>query len=339
MQRHLFRRGRDDEPIVRTLSLPVREGVTAAPRGRVLILGLSYFGRLLAGQLADRGWDATYAGHPGRSAAGWARLLPRIARADLLYLISSRIDRWAPQDIMMALRRKPVAIHWVGTDASRATEAHRRGNLSTRIADGAVHWCDAPWLVDELRRAGIRSEYVALPIPLATGTPPPLPRQFRVLMYLPADARDRAVFDAETVLRLPEAFPDVQFTLLPATSADLGQPLPANVTTPGWVDDLDPVYRESTVLVRQTTHDGMAFTAVEALARGRYVIWSYPVAGGIRASGFEAVRGQLESLIARHRAGVLPLNLSGRALALANFAPGRLMSELDRRLQDLAARG
>jgi hypothetical protein len=308
-------------------------------RGRVLILGLSYFGRLLAEQLSGRGWDANYAPHPGRSAVGWGRLLPRIARADVLYLISSRSERWAPQDVMMLLRRKPVVIHWVGTDASRATAAHRQGNLSARIAENATHWCDAPWLVEELRRAGIRSDYVGLPIPLANSTPPPLPAEFRVLMYLPADARDRAVFDEDTILRLPEAFPDVAFTLLPATAAGLGRELPANVETPGWVSNLDAIYRESTVLLRQTTHDGMAFTAVEALARGRYVIWSYPIAGGIRASGFEAVRAQLQGLLERHRAGVLPLNLSGRAFALSNFAPGRLMSQLDRRLQELVGRG
>lgn len=308
-------------------------------RGRVLILGLSYFGRLLAGQLCTAGWDAAYAPHPGRSAASWARLLPRIANADILYLISSRIERWAPQDIMMLMRRKPVVIHWVGTDASRATEAHRRGVLSTRIAEDATHWCDAPWLVDELRLAGIHSEYVPLPIPLATGSPPSLPAEFHVLMYLPADARDRAVFDEQTTLALPAAFPDIRFTLLPATAHDLGRELPANVATPGWLPDLDPIYRESTVLIRQTTHDGMAFTAVEALARGRYVIWSYPIPGGIHASGLEPVRNELATLIQRHQAGKLPLNLSGRAHTLIKFAPTRLMLQLDKRLQGLVARG
>jgi len=307
-------------------------------RGRVLVLGLSYFGRLLEAQLASLGWDASYAPHPGRSARSWARLVPRIANADILYLISSRAERWAPQDIMMLLRRKPVVIHWVGTDASRATDAHRRGALSTRIAEEATHWCDAPWLVEELRRAGIHSEYAALPIPITTAPPPPLPADFRVLMYLPADARDRAVFDQDTILALPHAFPDVHFTLLPATASDLGIELPPNVDMPGWLPDLDPIYRQSTVLVRQTTHDGMAFTAVEALARGRYVIWTYPIPGGIRASGFESVEAQLRGLIERHRAGNLPPNRSGRTLTLANFSPTRLTTELDRRLQSLLPR-
>jgi hypothetical protein len=304
-------------------------------RGRVLILGLSYFGRLLASQLTETGWDAAYAPHPGRRAASWARLLPRVANADVLYLISSRIERWAPQDVMMLMRRKPVVIHWVGTDASRATEAHRRGVLSARIAEDATHWCDAPWLVSELRGAGIHSEYVPLPIPFSTISPPPLPSQFRGLMYLPADPRDREVFDEETVLRLPEAFPDTAFTLLPATAAGLGRELPPNVATPGWLPTIDDAYAESTVLIRQTTHDGMAFTAVEALARGRYVIWSYPIAGGIHASGFEDVRAALSSLIERHESGKLPLNLSGRAHTLANFAPTRLVTQLDQRLRAL----
>jgi hypothetical protein len=85
-------------------------------RGRILILGLPYFGKMLADDLSGLGWRATYLAHPGRSAKGWAKVAKETARADILYLIGSRIDRGSPQDRLMRLRRKPVVIHWVGTD-------------------------------------------------------------------------------------------------------------------------------------------------------------------------------------------------------------------------------
>src|SRR5207302_2737456 len=83
---------------------------------RILILGLPYFGRMLVEVLSRKGWDARFAAHPGRDLRGWGRLLPRVARAHVVYLIGSRMDRGSPQEWLMRLRSRPTVIHWVGTD-------------------------------------------------------------------------------------------------------------------------------------------------------------------------------------------------------------------------------
>lgn len=303
-------------------------------RGRILILGLPYFGKMLANDLAGLGWKAEYLAHPGRSVTGWARVARAAARADIVYLIGSRIDRAAPQDKLLRLRRKPTVIHWVGTDVQIAVEEHRRGNVSVRVAERPVHWCDASWLVDELRTIGVFSEYVALPIPLDTALTPPFPERFSVLLYYPEDAFDREVFDTETLLRLPYDFPDVRFVLLPSRRETLPE-LPPNVETPGWVNGLDSVYRDVHVVVRLTSHDGLSFMAVEALSRGRYVIWTHPMTGCIQAAGFEAVSLGLRALLDRHLAGDLRPNLSGKQAVTRLFGDNRPLSELDERLRGL----
>ncbi len=306
-----------------------------APRGRILILGLPYFGRMLEGLLRDRGWQASYAPHPGRSPAGWARLAPQVARADIVYLIGSRLDRGSPQDLLMRLRRRPVVIHWVGTDVQIALEEHVRRNVSPRLAENASHWCDAPWLVDELRGIGIRSEHVPLPIPGLAGEPPPLPARFRVLFYLPVDAFDREVFDMETLLRLPREFPEIEFIEIPSPPETLPAPLPPNLEARGWVDDMDALYRTISVYMRLTSHDGMSFMAAECLARGRQVIWTFPLPGAIQASGYESVATALRDLADRHKAGTLGLNDEGRAHMLEHFDADRLTTALDERLRAL----
>ena len=308
-------------------------------RGRIVILGLPYFGRMLEGLLRGRGWDARFVAHPGRSPRGWLALAPLVARADIIYLIGSRIDRNCPQDILMRLRRRPVVIHWVGTDVLIATEEHAKGNVSKRIARRAVHWCDASWLVDELRAFGVRAAHVPLPIPgLATGDPPPLPDRFRALLYLPVDAFDREVFDQATLLRLPLEFPGIEFTLIPSPRETLPVPVPANLTARGWVDDIDALYREMTAVVRLTSHDGMSFMALEALSRGRYVIWTHPLPGAIQASGFDAVVAALRGLVERHEAGQLSLNTTGQESVLHEFDFERLLADLDQRLAALPRR-
>ncbi len=305
--------------------------------GRMLILGLPYFGKLLAAQLTARGWDARYAAHPGHGIRGWLALVPRIARADIIYLVASRIDRGSPQDRLLQLRRRPVVIHWVGTDVLIARDEYARGNVSPRLAKRATHWCDAPWLVDELRGIGVRSEYVALPVVVDDQPAAPLPREFRVLLYLPVDAFDREVFDMETLLALPSRFPQVQFSLIPSPPETLPQPLPPNVEARGWVTDMGALYDETTVYVRLTSHEGMSFMAIEALARGRYVIWTHPLEGAIQASGLEATTDAIRTLLKRHRRGELPLNDSGRAAALAEFAGPAHLDEIDRRHRNLLA--
>jgi hypothetical protein len=237
--------------------------------------------------------------------------------------------------MLMLVRRKPVVIHWVGTDVMIAREAYERGKLSLRLADGAAHWCDAPWLVDELAEMGIAAEYVALPVPLPHREPSELPGRFRVLLYLPVDPFDREVFDMETILRLPAELPEVEFLLLPSTAETLPDAMPANLEARGWVTDMEALYREVTVYVRLTSHDGMSFMALESLARGRYVIWTHPLEGAVQAEGLEAVAGVIRELYEHHQRGELALNTAGRDATLAALDEETALDEIDRRFRDL----
>ena len=301
---------------------------------RVLILGLPYFGGHVRAELARRGWRARYHPHPGHAARLWVTLLPELLRADVLYLISSRIDRRSPQALLALAWRRPIVIHWVGTDVLFALEAFRAGRASRRLLRHATHLADAPWLIDELAELGVRAEYVALPVPaLARAEPPTLPAAFRVLVYYPVDALDREDFDGGTIFRLIREFPSVRFLIIPSPPETLPGPLPANLEARGWVSDMDAVYEETTVYLRLTIHDGTSFMAIEALSRGRHVIWTHPMAGAVLARGYDQAARALQDLIARHEAGSLTLNGEGRAAVLREFDPERLGEELDRQLR------
>jgi hypothetical protein len=303
-------------------------------RPRVLILGLPYFGRLMQRSLTENGWDARYHSHPGRDARGWLRLVPLVARADLVYFISARIDRRSPQAILAMVRRRPMVIHWVGADVGFALDAWRAKRASERLIRSATHLADAPWLIDELRELGIHASYAPMPVPaIAAAEPEPLPTRFRVLVYYPADPIDRESFDAEAIFRVIGALPEVSFLLIPSPPDTLPAPLPPNLEARAWVDDMDAVYRDISVYLRLTVHDGTSFMVIEALSRGRHVVWTFPVEGAIEARGFEQVTAALRELQARDDRGGLELNVHGREAVLRNFDPGRLAAELDRRLR------
>ncbi len=302
---------------------------------RVLLLGLPYFGRTLAEGLRGRGWRARYARHPGRSPRGWLRIARAVAQSDIVYLVGGRAERRTPANVLLHLRRRALVMHWEGTDALLAVEAARRGEVSPRIVEGAMHWCDAPWFVEELAETGIAAEYVPLPVPGLAASVEPLPERFRVLLYLPVDAFDREVFDAETILRLPHELPEIEFVLIPSPAESLPGELPANLEARGWTDDTDALYGEISVYVRLTTHDGISFMALEALSRGRYVIWTHPQEGAILARTLDEVTSALRELAQRHAAGRLGANDEGARLVRERFDYDSLLAALDGRLREL----
>jgi hypothetical protein len=305
---------------------------------RALVLGLPYFGRILVAALRERGWEAQYLPHPGRSAAGWARVVAALARADILYLISARVERRAPLANLMRIWRRPVVIHWVGSDVLNAQRQHEAGQVSPRVAERAIHWADAPWLVEELAAMGMRAEMVRLPVPTLGQEPPPLPERFTSLLYLPVAPLDRKVFEMETILALPAALPDVHFILVPSPPETLPQPLPPNLEARSWETDMESLYREVTVLTRLVKHDGMSFMALEALSRGRYVIYGYKLPGVRVASGLDEVVAALRELKERHDAGGLPLNEPGAAWVREAYDATSIVEEVDHRLRKLAGR-
>ena len=307
---------------------------------RVLILGLPYFGKMLEQILGERGWKARYRPHPGRDPRAWALLLPEVARADLVYLISSRLDRHSPQALLARFARRPIAIHWVGRDVDFALEEFRSGRADPRLIRRATHLADAPWLVDELVETGIRAEYLPLPVPgMPRGGPPPLPRTFRVLLYYPVHPVDREVYDYPAMVALAREFPGAAFRLIPSPPETLPEPPPPNVQATGWVTDMEAVYRETTVYVRLTNHDGTSFMAIEALSHGRYVIWTFPLAGAARATGFDDAARIIRALLEQHNRGELGLNLAGRAAVMEEFDFDNLARKLDARLRAAIKRG
>ena len=311
---------------------------SAATAPRLLILGLPHFGRMLAASLRARGWRARYAAHPGHSQRRWLRIARAVAASDLVYLIGGRIERRTLVNALLHVRDRPLVMHWVGTDALLAARAARRGQGARRIAERVAHWCDALWLVEELAEAGIAASYAPLPIPTLAAATQSLPERFRALLYLPADPFDREVFDVETLLRLPHELPEVAFTVAPSTAETLSGELPPNLEASGWTDDLDALYGNVSVYVRLTTHDGISVMALEALSRGRYVIWTQPLEGAIRAQGLVEVVAALRDLAERHAAGELGPNEAGARAVRERFDPEVTLTGLEERLRALLDR-
>lgn len=273
---------------------------------RILILGYTRFALRQAAMFESRGARATYV---KRNFA--LRALPLVPMCDVVYQVGGPI---VPRSVFDACRffGKPIVKHWLGSDTMRLHDPCVQRQSGSK---SVTNWADAPWLVDELKAAGIDGTTVGLSPISETAELPLPPAPLRVLWFLPEDRFE--FYGGQMALSLARAMPGVKFVFVGCERR--GRPAPANVEYVGFLDDIDTAYAKTHVLVRMADHDGLSQMVLEALNHGRHVIWNYPFEGALHASDEAAVAAHLRALAQSSDAGTLGFNDAGRANVRAAY--------------------
>ena len=279
-------------------------------RRSALVVGFDYYGRYLADLINEHtSWRLHYRS-AGRTET--ARALLDTFRVDAVVSFGGPGPNAAIADL--ARRRNiPVVVIWAGTDVLAAQA--NPGLLEIIKNYGFVNVSDGPWLVEELAELGIEAAYVPVTAiePVARITP--LPREFRVLTYLPEPRR--AFYGERAVYEIAAAFPEVEFHVV-----GRGEPnrvAPPNVRFAGYVHDMPARIDASTVLLRLPEHDGKSMLVLEALARARHVIWNYDFPSVNQASDSSQAIHAMRALYDAHREGKLEPNRPGRDYVASHF--------------------
>lgn len=221
---------------------------------------------------------------------------------------------------------KKVIIHWIGTDSLNASSHNvsRISSLGVRLAN--LHLAQAQHLADELSTIGIKAKV----IPLVPSSPAPahMPLGTNICVYLPE--RDPKLYGADATFELVRKMPDVNFLII----ANNGKYAPAlsNVTYFSWMSqqDMESIWTLTKVLLRLTSHDGMPITIMEALLRGRYVVWSYAFPFCLQAKSIDEAEKALRTALAQTE-----LNTKGRDYALTQFNPIKMAKQLKQEYERL----
>lgn len=230
--------------------------------------------------------------------------LVKLLRSDIVHILSikpSGIEGvfWVFCLLFLKIFGKRCVLDWIGTDVLELQPpvAFFLSKLVNRHVTGA------PWLVGELREKGIDSKWVPH-LPLLNAKRVPLPKEFTVLVRL---SHRFNFYGGKEVEEVMSHFPSVMFHVIGIVDKKNRIDTP-NVKYFGWVEykKMDEVYRDTTVLLRLTKHDGLSFMVLEALAHGRYVIWSKEFPHCFKATkALDAVK-HLEKLV-----DVKEINVSG----------------------------
>lgn len=252
-----------------------------------------------------------------------ATSIVKLLSCDVWYTIGSPIgDRWL--HLVARILRKPKVIHWVGSDimALYTNKRLRRFCQSPNV----VNVAEVDWTIDELRRLGIDATLAPLSPRQLSRRALPLPERFTILLYLP---RTRGEFYGRREYeRLIRTFAKRNVRFIVVGGGDFYAPPEADVLRMGWCASLEDVYRESTVLIRFTKHDGLSLMALEALTHGRYVLWSqdFPFAQTVRS--YDDIERNIADLLERFERGELETQTEAARYVAETYSPARCVARL-----------
>jgi hypothetical protein len=301
---------------------------------RVLVHGLAFFCKRVPERFADEDWDIRF--HDGQSLGSALALARDLFRADLLFIWGARISMGKVLRLARILRKEKIILFWAGSDVLGAQMEFAEGKMHPWIA-GRTHWAIAPWLTEEIHGLGLPCEHVPLFWLPTVPEPVTLPGQFCVGTYMPAVSR-KELYGLDRILEAARRLPHIPFELIGLIEGEIKDP-PPNLRILGRSNDMPAFYRRSTVYWRPVSHDGLSFNALEALAHGRHVIWSYPFPHCIRTSNVETDVAELQRLFTLHQANNLPLNQAGMDFMAERFAPERIKREFLGRWREIMESG
>ena len=301
---------------------------------RIGIVGSEQSGERLAKYLNDIGVSAVFISSGLRNDP---TSLLRVRKYDIVHGLYVR--RFLLLSLLLGKAFGKITIcHWMGTDVMRAiteTEYRLMALILDRFVDLNLVYSEN--LQKELRSIGIHS--VIWPIPVdseyfAVVDLPPMPKKFTVLCKI----ADDWLYGSDIVIKLAKDLPDVRFLVVPGKDIQPSWLLSRSTEVPnliflGWKDDMFEVYKQTTVLLRLTKHDGLSYMVIESLALGRQVIWSknyLPFC--YHAKSYD----QIKEIILQIRKKP-QLNVEGAQYVRKNFSSERLIKVLVRIYSELVA--
>jgi glycosyltransferase involved in cell wall biosynthesis len=262
----------------------------------------------------------------------FARNLAKMAVADLVYFHSPTNLRIIMMPVAYLLR-KPIVLQWIGTDVLTVTwvkqppfwdvglEQHisvretllvglegfqqklvlltlNKSELFTRFLKYIVthHVVCAPQLAVDLEKVGIHASY----LPVLCHIEPellPLPEKTALLAYTGFHAKNdtRAFYGWHSLLRLAHDFPDLKFFIVGHVLRTDFE-IPDNIINLGYVNNIRDILSQVTGLLRLTYHDGMPRLVLEAMATGRYIIYSQPFPHTFYARTYDELKKAVDSI-------------------------------------------
>jgi len=303
-------------------------------RRRVLVHGLVFFGKHFAELMDGDGWSFRY--FPDAGIGNLTSMARELNACDLVYQVGGRVTRGKFLRAAHLLKKTKIVMHWVGSDTLDEQQDVANGNADPWVFRSVHHWAESDWMVREVNALGLPCEKVPLPSAFVPDFVSPMPKEFRVLVYVPTVTRS-ALYGLDSILQVAGELQHIPFDLVGLRDGPLPD-APRNLTVHSRVANLSEFYRRCAVVWRPVRHDGLSWMVMESLGHGRHVLWTYPFPGCIQASTPAEARWHITRLRMLHERGFLKHNEVGaESIARGGYHPRSLRREIRRRLEAILA--
>ncbi len=167
------------------------------------------------------------------------------------------------------LYRKKVICHWIGTDI---LIARKKKNIKTVQNYITYNLACSPLIQSELKELGIESEEVAILPGKMNKEYSKLPDKHRILAYLPE--RKEEFYGIEEVKYVAQKYSNIEIYIVGNSNDTIHL---KNVKFLGKIpyNELVELYDKVTILMRIPKHDGLSLMLLEALIKGKEVLYCY----------------------------------------------------------------
>ncbi|MDD8037585.1 MAG: hypothetical protein PHC59_15695 [Thomasclavelia ramosa] len=167
---------------------------------------------------------------------------------------------------------KKTISHWIGTDVLE--EQRNKNKIGTRINRyvTTLNLACSPLIKRELKDMGIDALEIPIVPTIKGSVGNTIPQRHAVLTYIPK-GREK-FYGMHYIHELARTFPDINFHIVANDNDSINL---ENVFFHGMLNkiEMEELYNKTTLLFRFPEHDGLSMMLLEALAKGKQVIYPY----------------------------------------------------------------
>lgn len=202
----------------------------------------------------------------------WINFLKKIDYIYNVYVDSSFMKKM----FIAKLMGKKIILHWIGTDVLNIikTEGIKRRLIKCVFNTAEYNFACYKDLQNELSLVGIVTKILPI-IPFGINfNVAKEPNKHAVLIYMPEKKEN--FYGYKYLAPVFEEFRAIEFFIV-ANSNDRLFSRYNNVHALGWLSlsEMNELYDNISIVIRYTKHDGLSMNVLEALGKGKEVIWNH----------------------------------------------------------------
>lgn len=244
---------------------------------RVSIVGYDFFAKNLAFELQRFDRQNKYIYINKKGFINKVKGVISILLSKKIFIIGGEIYKSKIMDISLFFN-KEIYIEWAGSDVLKAKKFFEKGMINKNYIYKPVHFSESKWIQCELREIGIETKLCKASLCNIEKNNKDniefLTNNKSIIAFTYLGKNRENFYGLDNIIKLAEKFPNVKFRVCGTDGENLVHL--NNIEYLGWINNVNEELDNCNIFLRLIEHDGLSNTVLEALSKGKFVIYSYP---------------------------------------------------------------